>query len=753
VNSNFEWQFGGWLQGVSPLVAWGILGVVGIGGLLLIVFLYRRTLRKLSPASRNVLTVLRVALLLVLCVLLAGPARVRRPAGDNQKNERNLAVIVDRSASMDAVDNRNETRLQNALRIWQQHTGEAAQSFDVADHYRFASKLEKVDSLDAATRAGPPGEETQLWKALHDAMADSPAAIVTITDGLDTSGTDASQVIGEAQSHGIPLYFVPGINRSRPADLLSIRDVKTPSEVLRVSRFHASVIAEISAPKDRAVPVSLWSGSRELASGTIKARAGWNLLPWSADVRAGEAGTMPLEFRLGDGAAMETAASTTEVVNSTTVNILYYQGALQWGYRFLRGALESDPSFHLTSILNPALGVKLTQASGSSMDDLPDNAADLKRFQIVILAHVLADQLTPAQQQALVDYAKGGGGVLFIAPDSAATDRFAGTPLEEMLPVVFDRYGSDSQQQASTNAFMQRMQSALATTGGGDPGGDGYDNSADNAPTLVPLTVLPAAGTLLKGSQAPLFSNYARVERAKPAAEVLAVHPTERTSDDAPRVLLARQQFGQGFTVAMATDLLWRWKMSLPSSSRAPEVFWQQLMLSLVPAPAEGMRIVKSSSTAAVNRTASLTVTGATGDTQPRIEAVSPTGGEHWLGAVSSPNGWVATFTPDVLGRWQLSATDAKGNVASMSLPVGDTVRTAENSNAPPDIEGMRQIADATGGALIGADPVFQPKPADTPGGDEAKTSEPLWNQSWLLGTLLGLYAIELIARRMFRLL
>jgi hypothetical protein len=176
-------------------------------------------------------------------------------------------------------------------------------------------------------------------------------------------------------------------------------------------------------------------------------------------------------------------------------------------------------------------------------------------------------------------------------------------------------------------------------------------------------------------------------------------------------------------------------------------------MLSLVPAPPEGLRIVKSSSTAAVNRTASLTVTGATGDAQPRIEAISPAGAAHWLGAVPSPNGWVATFTPDALGRWQLNATDAKGNIASMSLPVEETERTAENSNAPPDIEGMRQIAEATGGALIGADPVFQPKPADAPGEDDAKTSEPLWNQSWLLGTLLGLYAIELIARRMFRLL
>jgi len=37
--------------------------------------------------------------------------------------------------------------------------------------------------------------------------------------------------------------------------------------------------------------------------------------------------------------------------------------------------------------------------------------------------------------------------------------------------------------------------------------------------------------------------------------------------------------------------------------------------------------------------------------------------------------------------------------------------------------------------------------------GAEVKTAEPIWNQSWLLGVLLGLYAVELIARRVFRLL
>jgi hypothetical protein len=350
-----------------------------------------------------------------------------------------------------------------------------------------------------------------------------------------------------------------------------------------------------------------------------------------------------------------------------------------------------------------------------------------------------------------VDYARAGGGVLFIAPDSDATNRFAGTPLEAMLPVVFER-SEETAAQKEAREFEARMRSSFESN---------YEDAvlADGAgggtPALLPFAAPPGSSSLLKSGQpAPMFSNYARVQRAKPAAEILAIHPSERTAGDAPRILLARQQFGAGFTVAMATDLLWRWKMSLPSDSRAAETFWQQLMLSLAPAPGEGLRIVKAGSAAAVNRAVSLLVDGSPGDRPPRIEAVSPAGLRQSLAATPAQGGWQAMFTPNVEGRWQLIATDAAGNRAAMSLPVQAEVRTAENSNTPPDIDGLRHIAEATGGALIGSDPVFQPEIA-TPAAalPDARTSQPIWNQSWLLGLLLGLYGVELIVRRAFRLL
>ncbi len=776
-HSSLEFQFGGWLQSLAPALAWCILAAVAVAGFALIVFLYRRTLRELSPARRIALTALRVALLLMALFVLANPSRVQRPPHEEKKTERRLVVLVDRSASMNAADNRNETRLANALRVWKPHTDEAAKAFDQVDYRRFSTRIENATSLDDASQTGGSGDETHLWKAINDSLADTPAGVVCLTDGLDTSSAASAEPVSEAQRRGVPLYFVAARNRSRLTELLSIRDVKTPSKVLRHSKFTASAVLEISASRDRNVPIELWSNQRKLASANLPARAGWNVLPWSAEISAGERGPMPLEFRLGEGAAQEIAASTTQVVDKTSADVLYYQGALQWGYRFLIGALETDPSFRLTTILNPALGVKITSsATGAKLVDLPDNAEALKRFQIIVLAHVLADQLSTKQEQALIDYAKKGGGVLFIAPDSEATERFAGTALEQMLPVVFDRTKTASQE-AAARAFQQSMRSAFEP----DPeDAIAAEGKKQDLPELVPFEVPPGAASILKRDlPKPKFSNYARISRAKPAAEILAVHPKDRTAGNTPRILLARQQFGAGFTVAMTTDLLWRWKMSLPSDSHSVETFWQQLILSLAPFSGEGLRLVKTSSTTAVNRPATVHILGAitqgprrviapapSGDPSgepitfpgawkaPDIVAISPSGERRTLTATALSDDWQATFTPNVAGRWQLSATDSAGNTARIILPVSAEVRTMETANLPSDVETMRRVAESTGGALIDREPAFRRAEAASPVAEaSAKTSQPLWNKPWLMGLFLGLYAVELVTRRFFRLL
>ncbi|MGB8352351.1 MAG: hypothetical protein WCD79_00530 [Chthoniobacteraceae bacterium] len=764
MSSQWECQFGGGLQTLPEPVAWGLIGLIGVAGFALIVFLYRHTLREITPFKRRVLTTLRIAMLLAVLACLANPALVNHTERKRDVR-RKLAVVIDRSASMNALDNRSETRLGNALHIWKQHPDEALQNFDLIDYYRFSTKLDKAAGLDEAVQANDPGPETRLYDSLNHVLDDSLEGIVCLTDGLDTTDGDVTTLVDHAQRQGVPLYFVAGRNRTRPTELLSIREIRVPSRVLRHSQFTAGAAIEIASGKDRELPVELWSGDKKIASAKLNVRAGWNVLPWTTEISSGEAGPMPLEFRVGEGGNCEIAGSTTQVIEKTTVDILYYQGALQWGYRFLLSALQSDPSFKLESILNPALHLQMTTASDGEhvLTDLPEDAAALKHFQVVVLAHVLADQLSVKQQQALVDYAKGGGSVLFITPDTLASEQFAGTLLEKMLPIVFERPSQQSAENQAEETFQQHMKSIGGSNSGQETifAGEAMRSSRD-AQDLVPFaspTGAKSSKLFQSGSNAPMFSTYAQVSNVKPGAEVLAVHPNDKTPDGkVPRVLVARQRFGDGRSAAMTTDLLWRWKMSLPSDSHVVETFWQQFMLSLAPASTgEGLRLMKKTDLPSVNHAVALQVEGAS-EELPKIVATSPTGVQKPVYPTQESGGGKtgtlqANFTPDTEGRWEVRATDTAGNNARITLNVSAQVRTTESVNLPPDVEGMRRIAEATGGALIedGA-PVFHSQlPQDQ--SSEIKYAQPLWNNGWLIGILLGLYGAELITRRCFRLL
>jgi hypothetical protein len=741
--THIEWQFGGWLRGWSAPAAAALLAAFGVAGLVYVVWLYRRTPGQLTPRARRWLVGLRVAVVLLLLLCLANPERVEKTAPPKNP-ARTLTVLVDRSASMSEPDHRGGTRLAAAVRRWRQAEPAAKQSFAVVNYRRFANDVKPASSLDDAVNTGAPGSETHLFAALRQALAENPTAIVCLTDGLDTSADDAGTFAAEAVARGVPIYFVPGENHLLPGTSLELREAKAPARVLRQTQFTATAVIETAVAQDQELAAELWINGKKTASTRLAERAGRNTLSWPVTVDSGEPGPLTLEFRAGD----QSTSCVADVLESTTMEVLYYQGALQWGYRFLRGALESDPSFRLTAILNPALQVQLTAANSAVLTDLPEDAAELRRFQIVILAHVFADQLTPRQQQALVDYVRGGGGVLFISPDTTATAGFSGTVLEGMLPVVF------ATQNDPANAAVRQMQFQLSANAA--QSGDEMFAGGSQAITLKPFAPPPGAARLVagrlfagtNGETVPQFAANAKVRAVKPGAETLAV-----SGGSAPEVLLARQQFGDGFAAALTTDLLWRWKLSLPARSHAVEKFWQQLLLSLAPGSGAGLSVRKLTSSPAVNAPAWFAVNA---EHAPALEAVSPAAARQRLTVTdaATPDGpvWRASLTPTTVGRWEVRATDAAGRLAHVVFPVGEKSLSAELLNLPADVAGMKQLAESTGGTLVEAGTEFQ-TPLEAAAPPPAKTPEPLWNSSLWLMVILGLYAAELIARRRCKLL
>jgi len=741
--THIEWQFGGWLHDLPAPVAAAVLATVGLAGILFVAWSYRGSRGVLTPRARRWLAGLRASVMLLLLLCLANPERIEKPTPPKSA-ARKLTVLVDRSASMSAPDHRGATRLADAVRRWRQVEAATKQEFGSVSYQQFDRNVRSAASLDDAVNAGSPGDETHLFAALRHSWEENPGAIVCLTDGLDTSDEALGKFTTEATARGIPIYFVPGENHLLPGASLALREIQAPARVLRRTEFTATAVVEATEPRDQELAMELWVNGKKTASTQLAVRAGHNTLSWPVTVESGEPGKLALEFRAGDQAA----SCVADVVENTTMEVLYYQGALQWGYRFLRGALETDPSFRLTAILNPALQVQLSTRAGTALKDLPEDAAELRRFQIVILAHVFANQLSPLQQQALVDYVRNGGCVFFISPDTEATEGFSGTAVEQMLPVVFASHNDPA------SGAVRRMQLQLSMNA--EQSGDSALESSSPAITLKPFA-LPkgatrsAAAELFRSanpSELPHYASNARVRTLKAGAEALAV-----SGGDAPEVLLARQRFGNGFAAVLVTDLLWRWKLSLPSGSHTVEKFWQQLLLSLAPTSGEGFRVMKLTALPAVNTP---TVFLANTETVPVLEAVSPGGKRQRLTvsneSTTNSRAWQASFTPTTTGRWELRATDAAGREARLVFPVTEKPVSAELLNLPSDLTGMKQLAESTGGALVREAADFQSRVEPTSAAP-TKTPEPLWNSSVLLGLMLAAYATELIARRFCKLL
>lgn len=757
-----EWQFGAW-TGLPPWLGWALLfSATGIC-VVLAAILYRHTLQSLTGGQRFMFFLLRTGFFLALFACLAGPARVERTY-DTGNDPRPLAVVVDRSGSMTTPDSGGLSRLTAAVRAWKQVETAAIRSFASLRYFSFSGDLAPADNLDAAVSHADPGTSTALYTSLEKALQSAPAGgyggIVCLTDGLDTTQAMTEHLVTNALKTHTPLYFAVGENRQNVREDLIVRETVTPGQVLRKSEWNVTALVEAHSTRERDVPLVLTQDDKPLAQTTVHLRLGANLIPWVVPVHSDEPAMIHLNWKLGEGAEQESVASIVRVVATNQVNILFYQGTLDWGFRFINNALQQDASFTVTALLNPDLNLTqvVTSSPAPALTALPNSADALQAYQIVVLANTYASQMSDAQQKALADYVSKGGGLLFLVSDTAMAQTFARTALEAMLPVAFDAPPPGSQPDGAMANFQNKMHQ-----GGGANVGDETAFAANAAPKsgLDPLTSFALApGTAQKeiaklfgnpsgGADLPKFTDYAHAASLKAGAEVLAVHPNDKMSGNEPRPLLVTQRFGQGQVTALLTDALWRWKLSLPGSSHAPEIFWQQLFLALA-GPGGTMHFGEQPYYAALGEQSAFKIEGAL--SQPSVTIVAPNNSSKTLSPQpgAMPGEWTFQVTPDQPGKWRAQVQTAGGAEMETLLRVSNVSHNVELSGLPPDIEGLRKLAQATGGSLLndGTPDTWTGK-AITP--DTTVVSahvQPLWNTWPVLGLALALYATELLWRR-----
>jgi hypothetical protein len=759
---NSTWSFGGPLTDAPAETAWTILAVVAALVAVLAWASYRSAVVRIGVAPSFVLMLLRTGCVVALLLCIANPVRIERqtrepPPPPPPLPPPRMAVLVDRSDSMTQPDNRGRTRLDDALATWRRIEKVAAGTFSPPRYYSFAEDLRSAATLEeAAARTARTGN-TLLYRAVEAVLKQNADerldALVVLTDGLDTTADPDARLREAALAAGVPVYFVAGSNRSaRPEPFLRVREWRAPAVVMRNTAFTLEATFEAFSRADRAVSYSLWQGDRRIDGGRLELTTGANLVPRSFTVNAGEPGQLDFTLRLGDTAQAPVAArSITRVLDQRKVRVLVFQGALDWGFRYFTEALRTDANFEFATIVSAGVGLNITRKAtpgGTVVGRLPDSAKPLEPFDCIVLARTAPRQLDAAQQAALVEFARQGGSVVFVSPDASVAPQFAGSALQELLPVVIEP-------DAATLPVAPARRRVLGRAAN-DEGWELTPVALTDAGRNSPIFANSEGGTLL-----PSFFEFVPVSRLKPGAEALAVHPTSRDPrTGAPHVLLATETFGRGRTVLLATDALWRWKMSVNSESRVVEKFWQQLILAVGRrATPDTLRFTNAPAQLRVGQAVTLRLGGATSEKPPVVGVKSPKGVATALKVAATSDAdapWSVEWTPDEPGAWEVAAV-IEGAFRAHIYPSVVADVTGELARTPPALEALRALAGETGGALL-----TQEAPAAWRRENaKEKPPEPVvterrflkWNTWHVLWVALGFYAAELVLRRLWKLL
>lgn len=378
--------------------------VLGLALLLLVVAVLRH------HGVRRSLVVLRLGIVLLLVVSVAGlEVSVAAP-------DLTVVLAADRS---DSIGPDGARLLRGFLDEVRTHAG-ATQRVGLVT-FGADAILEEAPTaqprLALASRPRPDG--TNLAAAIERALAVLPEGrggrIVLLTDGQATAG-NLSAAVAAAQGRGVELAVVP-IAAPFRAEVM-VDEVTMPAAVAIGERLPVTV--RLRATEATEADVQVRANGALLLRRQLMLRPGRTVL--DLEPVATQAGLLRIE------AAVD-AAADGEPANNRAFALSVVQGPPFVLY-------VGSPAGPLASALEiQGLSVRRVVPA-----QLPSTPVGYQGVAAVILDDVPAYLLSPGQMTALRDYVRiDGGGLLAVGGSrSFGIGGYAGTPLEEALPVSMD---------------------------------------------------------------------------------------------------------------------------------------------------------------------------------------------------------------------------------------------------------------------------------------------------------------------------
>jgi uncharacterized membrane protein len=533
---------------VTPTFAFDAAWILAPGALVILVLLVlmalrlaRRGLTKLEIAA---LVLLRGVALLELLFLAARPVSV-------QSVEKHLdpyvAVVVDRSLSMSLDEGKRSRYLRAVDYLNKLAPALLRQRWKIRPWlFAEAAKPATSDDLNDAT---VDGKRTNLAGALFQAAtadAEPPVAILALTDGDANDSTDNTQAVSALLDRALALW-----------------KVTAPSVVPVKQQFR--VAAELSFSGTADLPnfdlVLLRDGQlaqTKTVQGFSGARSWSEVFPVTENDEGRHNYTIQLTPPGLEHLVVGQKDGTTQVnvSNEKDLRILFVQGTLTWDYKFILRALHTDPAIRVTGLSRTSDHSTYRQnveKAGELIDGFPTSLEQISPYQVVVISNLKARDLTAAQQEVLTRFCgELGGGLLLLGGPATFDDSWQGSALEKLLPVTFD-----------SNPGLTELDRPF------------HLKLTDEALRNPIFQITDDANNAAAWDSLPAFTQYGRVESAKPGATVWAEHEQD-LGPQGKRILMASQNFGAGRSAVICVQNFWRWRLAKESNPDQFDRFWRQ---------------------------------------------------------------------------------------------------------------------------------------------------------------------------------
>ncbi len=554
-----------------------------------VVYFYVREGAVAGPVYKGLLISIRLALLLLVCLMIAELMLALRRTGLPT-----VVVMVDDSASMGIPDRYDEKLASLAagrvkqIKLDQPTRLNLAKSILVGNDTELLARIERKYKLKlyffsgtAQAQSGdlaelrtaimelqPTGDSTRLGAALRSVLADQrgtpPAAIVVLTDGINTDGESLTDAARYAWRKGVPLYTV-GLGNDQPVQDLELTDLLVDDVVFVNDIIDFRFKLSGSGLVGRSVEITLREKNNSSVLAKIKAivpaggRSETIHLPYRPTVEGDfeyviEVERLPEETKV-DNNQLERLVS----VRKDEIRVLLVQAYPNYEFRYLKNMLERDTTIKLRTVLQEA-DLEHAEQDDTALRLFPVRREELFEYDVILFGDVNPALLSPAIMSNINDFVeKKGGGIAFMAGPQYTPLAYRNTPLAALFPIDLATARIPAEGQALSEGFVAQPTDLGLTT----PAMQLGDSAADTARIWHSL---PPLYWLLETSK-------------KPAAQVLAEHPTRFDASGNKLPVLLSQYVGAGKVLLHATDDTWRWRFRVGDAYFAR--YWVQAIRSL----------------------------------------------------------------------------------------------------------------------------------------------------------------------------